>query len=168
MITRAPPKSAEYRLGEGKSLVAARRETPNLFPTIMIGLVTVMGCGPRLGGADGTVTCGGRPLPGGRVTFLCDGGKRPAVSAMISEGRYEVVGLPVGHARIMVETFPPANTTSSAQTAPGGLPTLATPDEKQPPGSYVRIPDRYKQPHTSGLEITIRTGRQVYDIDLDP
>jgi len=45
----------------------------------------------------GTVTLDEKPLPAGRVTFLCDGGKRPALSSPIKDGGlYELANPPEG------------------------------------------------------------------------
>jgi len=135
--------------------------------SLVLLLPLFMGCGDQIGGVAGTVSYGGKPLPEGRITFLCDGGKRPAVSAEITQGRYAAEDLPAGRARIMVETFPPPSA-APKQTAPGGLPTLDVPDDPQSHGAFVRIPERYKRPDASGLSIEIRTGPQVHDIDLVP
>ena len=126
-----------------------------------------VGCGNPIGGVTGLVNYGGKPLPEGRITFLCDGGKRPAVSAEVSSGRCAVADLPAGRARVMVETFPPPSATSK-HAAPGGLPTLDVPDDPPSHGMYVRIPERYKRPDASGLSIDIRPGHQVHDFDLVP
>ena len=134
---------------------------------LVLVLTIVVGCSDPIGSITGVVTYDGKPLPQGRITFLCEGGKRPAVSTGITAGRYAVSALPVGHARVMVETFPPPFA-SAQPSAPGGLPTLAVPDDSSSPGPYVRIPERYKRPDAAGLGTDIRPGHQTHDIGLEP
>lgn len=148
-------------------IIERRRGAAWASAWLAVGVLIVTGCGQRTGGATGSVRFGGKPLPGGRITFLCDAGKRPAVSAEIVEGRYAVADLPAGRARVMVETFPPPSA-APARTAPEGLPTLDVPGDPPSHGPYVRIPERYRRPDASGLSVEIRTGPQVHDFELVP
>jgi hypothetical protein len=112
----------------------------------------------------GNVSFDGKPLPGGRVTFLCDGEGRPALSGKISaDGSYEISHLPVGHARVAVQTFEPQQ-----KPTPEFDPTTGkeVPTDWEDTGPFVPIPQRYGDPRTSALEHTIAPGRQTFDIRL--
>lgn len=127
-------------------------------------VLVAAGCG-KPSRVTGSVTLDGVPLPAGRVTFLCDGGRRPAVSSSISmNGTYEMPDLPVGRARVSVETFKP-----QPRPEPSVDPTTGTDHSIgwEDTGPYVPIPARYGSPKTSGIEYTIIPGRQTFDITLN-
>lgn len=131
-------------------------------------LILCVGCGAPTGRITGTVTFDGKPLPAGRITFLCFGEGRPVLSSPIADGRYLMEAVPVGGARIAVETF---NTEAFRQPKPApGVPaiTLSPAFMIGPPGPYVKIPDRYRHPDDSGLSLDIQGGNQVHDIALVP
>ena len=51
-------------------------------------MLLAVGCS-RPNRVAGTVSLDGQPPPAGRVTFLCDGERRPVISGTIAEnGRY--------------------------------------------------------------------------------
>ena len=125
--------------------------------------VVAIGCG-RPSRVTGSVTFDGKPLPGGRITFLCDGGRRPALSSLIREdGGYAIEGPPLGRARVSVQTF-------AQQPKPKpGIDPLTGIDHSfgwEDTGPYVPIPARYASPKTSGIECTIAPGEQAFDIEL--
>lgn len=126
-------------------------------------LVSAGGC-TTANRVTGKVTYDGRPLPAGRVSFLCDGGNRPLLTAKIDEsGDYEIQNPPEGRVRVAVETFEP-----QPKPAPGPDPvtgidySLSWEDE----GPYVPIPERYGSVQTSGIEAVISAGEQTLDITL--
>jgi hypothetical protein len=132
-------------------------------------LLLAAGCGEPKGNVSGQVRYEGKPLPDGKITFLCEGGSKPVVSAHIQDGKYEVKGAAAGPVKITVATYPPGQ-----QVAPppgmGGM----KPPERQPPApaprpdSYWPIPRRYSQFDQSNLDYIVKPGHQVHDIDLTP
>lgn len=112
----------------------------------------------------GTVTFDDKSLPAGRVTFLCDGGQRPAISSPISaDGAYEISDPPIGRARVSVETFQPQPRPESGVDPQTGIDNSIGWEDT---GPYVPIPKRYGSPKTSGIECTIKPGEQTFDIRL--
>jgi hypothetical protein len=121
------------------------------------------GCGKPVR-VDGRVLLDGKPLPGGRVTFLCDGGLRPALCSPIREnGEYAIQDPPLGRARVTVETFKQEPRPKLGIDPQAGIdPSVGWEDA----GPYVPIPARYRSPKTSGIECMIAPGTQTFDIVL--
>lgn len=113
----------------------------------------------------GTVTVNGSPLPAGQVTFLCDGGSKPAISGRIAEnGTYAITNLPLGRARVSVQTFPPRPKPPSGVDPGTGIDYSVGWEDT---GPYIPIPERYHSPQTSGLVHEILPGDQTFDIALE-
>jgi hypothetical protein len=127
-------------------------------------MTSSVGCWSPRNVVEGRVVFEGKPLPGGRVTFLCDGKGRPARSAALAkDGSYEVTDVSVGPARVSVETFRPLPKPKPSIDPVTGQ---EVPVEWEDTGPYLPIPDRYAHPAMSGLECTVVPGRQTFDIAL--
>jgi hypothetical protein len=87
----------------------------------------------------GTVTLKGQPIGGVTVTFVSKDGKATAAAATDDDGKY-TAAVPVGEYGITL-----------------------TPTEKGP-----RLPQKYGDPKTSGLTITVKAGKQSFDIRISP
>src|SRR5207245_1678259 len=64
------------------------------------------GCKPpavETAAVSGTVKFKGKPLPGGRVTFVADKGGTSASAVIEENGSYKVAGVPVGTVHITVD-----------------------------------------------------------------
>lgn len=132
-------------------------------------LFAVFGCGSSTGTISGTVSYEGAPLKGGHVIFLV-GGK--SFNADIGEdGGYSVSNVPAGEAKISVDTMSLArvgqikfkNTPPEGAKAPPGY-KMADPEEAS--RRYVAIPKKFADPEQSGLKLTIKGGKQTYEIKL--
>jgi hypothetical protein len=128
-------------------------------------LVVVAGCG-QSSQVSGLVTYDGQPLPGGRVTFLCDGEGCPVLCSNIAEdGTYVIANLPLGRVRVSIETFEPQPKPATGPDPVTGIDySLAWEDT----GRYVRIPQRYGSAKTSGIEFVVSATEQRFDIPLSP
>lgn len=133
------------------------------FLVVCLLAMCVVGCTKTVR-VTGTVTFDDKPLPAGRVTFLCEGGQRPVISSPITDGgSYAVVDPPVGRARVSIETFKP-----QPKPAPGVDPQTGIDNSIgwEDTGPYVPIPKRYGSPKTSGIECMIEPGEQTFEIRL--
>jgi hypothetical protein len=117
------------------------------------------GCGDsESGSVSGTVRFKDTPLPSGTVTFY--GPNSLTASAPIqADGTYSATKVPLGSVKVAVNTPPAASEKAKAAF------------EKMRKGASlggetVSIPPRYGKPDQSGLELTVATGAQVYNIDL--
>lgn len=147
---------------------------------LALGLLTVaVGCGkdkkkaPPYAEVSGTVFFRGKPLPGGQVTFVNEGGFTG--SAIIEEnGKYKL-DAPTGAVKIavdnaMMQTGGGGGGRGRGPGAPQNKPMLKRPDSDAPkkmPGHYVPIPEKYYNPQDSGLTYTVTSGAQTHDITLE-
>lgn len=132
---------------------------------VLLLALPLAGCARGTGDVTGEVRYKGAPLPAGRVTFVCEGGEKPVLSADIKEGTYAIEQVPAGSVKVSVETF------QSKVTAVPNMPKDILPPGGTPaavPGKYVPIPPQYKDPLRSGLTFTVGGGSQKQDFDLAP
>jgi hypothetical protein len=125
------------------------------------------GCGGEpVGMVSGLVTLDGKPVDGGTVSFLPPAGGVPVTTLIGSDGRYVASGVPVGE--VMVGVQAPGDDSGAAgeiiknQGAKGG-------PQQAPPKPAVRFPDRYADPSTSGLKVTVKPekdGQVTFDIPM--
>jgi len=139
-----------------------------LFAAIGLALaaVCVGGCGKRSGWGEmtGKVTFQGKPLPAGRIVFVCQDADKTVISAEIRDGVYYVSKIPAGRATVGITSSEPSG------DATPGIPS-PPPDPKAPPPparSALAIPERYGSPETSGLAYDVAKGKQSKDFDLMP
>jgi hypothetical protein len=112
------------------------------------------GCGSKVGSVSGKVTYEGEAVPGGFVDFVPQTGpqKGTVFSGTIdTSGKYQVTGVPVGPATILIRH-------------PGGPPTKPRPGEN--PAPRKQYPTRYATAEGSELQFTVAGGSQEYNIDL--
>lgn len=140
-------------------------------------VLVLPGCGGETGDLTGTVFYKDEPLNGGTVSIVTADSELPQLrqGEVGSDGRYEVKGIPVGEAIILVvgrdslpdptsvppdkEAGPPARLRDHPSEAEGKAPT--PPRKKQPVGHV------YAKPATSPLKITITRGQMSHDIRVD-
>jgi hypothetical protein len=133
---------------------------------------------------SGRISYGGKPLKAGNLRFHTPSGV-PYDGQISPDGTYTAIDLPIGEAIITIETEsinPSRNPMAGArqtadsdrrmksmstnqQRAPGGD-TNAPPAASDATANYMKIPDKYNNPRTSPLTITLDKGRQVYNIEL--
>jgi hypothetical protein len=122
-------------------------------------LVFLSGCSGGVGTVVGEVKYNGQPLPNGRITFVCSGGSKPALSVDIVDGRYEIANVPAGPVEVTIETF-----NLRSDPVPGGPPPAPVPKGYK----YVKIPARYGSAKDSGLSFEVVRGDQTKDFNLTP
>jgi hypothetical protein len=127
---------------------------------LLLGLA-LPGCGDsESGSVSGQVRFNGALLPSGTVTFY--GANNLSASAPIAaDGGYTATKVPVGPVKVTVTTPPPVSEGGKKafeKMRKGATASLG--------GETVAIPPRYGTPDQSGLELTVTSGSQVYEIDL--
>jgi hypothetical protein len=151
----------------------------------LILLPVVAGCGAGQAKVTGRVLYDGKPLPGGRVTFMPDGAANPVTVNLDEQGNYEAV-LPTGEIRVSVDNRALEPRPALPSGIPPGLPggaaaKLAEARRQNPqkatgiidpgmqgriPGKYVAIPKKYYDFTQSGIKFTVNRGDQSHDIEL--
>jgi hypothetical protein len=136
---------------------------------LCLGLLTLLlGCGnnPRSvehAEVSGQVLFQGQPLPGGKVTFVAVNGGFASTATIDVNGHYRIKA-PVGTVEISV-----TNQTLKSRGAATGSPRLKKAEaqgDQSLKGRWVQIPSQYEDPHTSGLNYTVKSGTQTHDIEL--
>jgi hypothetical protein len=128
------------------------------------------GCNRGKGTVSGEVTYDGKPIPWGRITFLCQEGQKTSHSSRIVNGKYTIKDCPAGPVKISIESF-------KAQPIGKHVPqamverSKETGWEEPPPeviGKHLQIPLKYADTEQSGLEYTVQTGTDTHNIPLKP
>ena len=124
---------------------------------LVIPLVTVAtwGCGARgdtnLAKVGGLVTFDGKPVSSGAINVLSEGGAT-ATGAIDSQGRYTLSVVP-GNYQVAVR-------------ATDGFATMDAAGKPVPAKSLV--PEKYSDINTSGLTVTVQSGKNEINFDLKP
>jgi hypothetical protein len=120
------------------------------------------GCGPhqQIHPVSGTVTFQGKPVTAGTIRFCNPQAVVDMTAQLQSDGRYEVLmakgaGLPEGIYQVAV--MPPG-----VELPPGPM------KERPKPKEYPNIPLRYRQPSTSGVTLSVKSGDNRLDLDMQP
>jgi hypothetical protein len=121
-----------------------RPDTPKLSRSVLWLLATtlLLGCGTnapvdeRRTSVSGTVTFDGKPLPAGNIVFDSTE-SRLSTTATINQGVYATSRAAIGNNEVSIET----------ESLRYGF-----------PAGYVKIPERYTNPMTSGLTADVKTG----------
>lgn len=109
---------------------------------------------------EGTVMYRGSPLPAGTITFQADSGF--GASAEIGpDGGFSIAtqhgsGLPLGEYRVSVFVLEPDD-----------IDPLAPEDEKSKARTDIRLPQKYRDPGTSGLTASIGADANRLSFDLE-
>ena len=113
------------------------------------------GCGgdKPAGTVAGTVAYNGSPVTAGSVNFLSKAGTGVAATAKIDEsGAYKVDGpLEAGDYAVYVAPPPPE------QLPPG---------TKPPPPRKFDVPPKFRDPGTSGVVVTVKSGKNDLPVEL--
>jgi hypothetical protein len=120
------------------------------------------GCGSKVkptGEVHGKVSYNGKPVTAGNVKFFPEAGGEPVFSTILPDGTYRVTGIPVGRAKVAIETL--AFKGHITPPPPGMAKMMNAPLPK-----YVPIPEKYEQPDTSGLTFEVEKTAKPWDIEL--
>jgi hypothetical protein len=113
----------------------------------------LVGCGSSrtLGRVGGQVSLDGKPCGGMMVVFACPEQRAFITAEVGNDGRYAVQmaeghGLPLGTYEVTIRAAPPKSW-------------------DRPP-AMIPIPNRYRDPKTSGLSFTVVEGENQFDIPM--
>ena len=132
-------------------------------------LLLAAGCGQASKGSSvsGKITYKGQPLTGGIIKLYSDAAPAPATRGADNsfhitikpDGTFGASNVPEGMAKVAIESQP-------APSKPAGFdPKTGIP---LAPGTadFVRIPQKYTDPNTSGLTWDVKPGSEKKDFDL--
>ena len=137
---------------------------------VLASSLGLFGCGSSTTGTvSGKVYLKDKPLKGGNVTFFSPDKKTSQIAKIGEDGSYTIEMMPVGPAKIAVETKSLQQAASARRNTPPpgqNAPNNSLPDPKELLKRYVAIPEKYADAPTSGLEYTVQSGKQPFDIKL--
>lgn len=127
----------------------------------LAGLV-LASCGSRVerGRIFGKVTFEGQPVPKGIVMFSDPSQSVNMTAELKLDGSYEIAtvdgaGLPLGTYKVCV-------------CPPLAVPLMGPPGSQPKPEEYANIPKKYHHYDTAGLTLTVKQGKNPFDIELKP
>ncbi len=134
------------------------RSRPVRLQLAVVGMLVascIVGCSRYDSQVTGVVTLDGSPVDRGTLTFYPVGGGAAAYGQIQPDGTYRMStgseqGLQPGSYQVAVRV----------------VDEIAADSEWDPPKFRTVIPLRYKNPATSGFELTVTKGRNEYDIAL--
>lgn len=132
-----------------------------------LGLLAVLGfcgCGASTASVGGAVTLDGEPIEYGMVSLQNSDGT--VVSGAIQKGRYQLPEVPLGEAKLLVQTFAPPVDTVMVNPADPEAVAAAKNGSSTPPGKALAIPPRYREYDKSGLTLEVKPGNQTKDLEL--
>lgn len=122
-------------------------------------LALVAGCGRQeMGSVSGKVTVDKKALPKGLITFMPVTGN--SFNAQIKDGEYQTDEMPTGVAKVII--------TNATDFVPGPTGSDLSPPPKVLTKKPIAANERYQSARTSGLEFTVKAGKNTYDLDLEP
>lgn len=135
-----------------------------LLTVVAAGLLPFLlaGCAEVLGDVSGEVKLGDKPLANGTVTFQSMTRKKKSYPATVKDGKYSIVGIPVGEVTITVQgsnSPPPPVPTGKGTPAPKALPKTK---EK-----HLVVQSKYSDPKKSGLTYTVVQGEQTHNFTVE-
>lgn len=150
-----------------------------ILPLAFLGaLIVLIGCAKNPGAparVSGTISYKGTPIKGGTMKFYTQEGV--GYDAQITnDGTYTATDLPEGEMIVTVETesINPAAKGSTDKNAEKRMAAMT--GGREPPAGmggspkamnvYIKVPEKFGNPKTSPVTVTLSAGRQVKNIDL--
>ena len=121
-------------------------------------LFSFSGCG-SLNYVTGKVSYKGKNLNLGSVTFVGADGKK-AIASISQDGTYKLIEPPLGQVKVAVQVVP------LPKIAPVAPAKDLPPPGKTTPVQPVTIPANYADHSKSSLTTELKTGSNIFDIDL--
>lgn len=123
--------------------------------------ILAIGCNnaKKSGEVFGKITYNGKPVTAGTILFFPENGGDPVGGTVGPDGSYRATGLPLGRAKVAIETIKFKNLTPPP---PGIAKQLGGPRV-----TYVPIPEKYEKPNPSGLSFEVEEGAREWNIVLE-
>jgi hypothetical protein len=144
-----------------------------LAVVLCLSPLVLAGCPPQTATVKGKVYLDGVPLKGGSVALINPGGFS-ASGDILEDGSYVVHNVSTGTVKVCVDTesINPKGKSAPTYSPPKGAPV---PEGGYNPGEgarankgkrYIKIPEKYGQPDTTDLTLTITGTQMEHDIQL--
>jgi hypothetical protein len=136
-----------------------------LTPLALIALLlpALSGCHNSRGTVHGKVTFKDEVVPSGTIAFYGPG-DQVANAALLPDGTYVAIDVPLGEVKVAVTTPPPPDPKAAERLKNNPMVKERGITVKQE--KVVSVPRKYNLPGTSGLSLTVKQGSQPFDIAL--
>ncbi len=135
-----------------------------LFWIMLSASLFAAGCGEGRTNVSGHVSLDGNPISGGMVAFY--GPDNQVQTAIVgSDGSYTIDDALPGKNKIGVQWN--KMLTQDRPVREGDSDTAAVPSKPKKESTSFKIPERYADPQTSGLEVEVKGGASTHDINLE-
>jgi len=144
----------------------------------VISTLTLAGCAKNPhapASISGSVSFNGQPIKAGSMKFHTAQGV--AYDAQLTgDGTYSATDIPEGELVVTVETesiSPHKKGPKGAEAAMRAKAGITQPPPAgmaapvDPSAFYIKLPEKYNNPKTSPLTVTVKSGRQVHDVKLE-
>ncbi len=138
----------------------------------LIGLLLLVGCGgqSKKGGLSGTIKYKGQPVNGATLTLYPASGAGEGIPIIVAQdGTFSSTDIPAGDYKVVVEPSAGSAGTPSLKGVAADKQAEAQRKLQQAEGGSaptIPFPDKYKQPTTTDLRITVAKGQQKQDLEL--
>ncbi len=165
------PQLSLLMMFRGRVVNKSRRHF--LLGFLIVCFATQSGCGGSRGDISGKVTLQGKTVASGNVMAVASDGI-PYYGKIEADGTFKITDVPAGVAKIAVNSPNPVPDPGKVAAAKAGAkrggreqenPITATPTSD--PKLWFAIPAKYGDPNTSGKEVTIKSGANTVNIDLE-
>jgi hypothetical protein len=142
------------------------------FARAAVLLALLAGCrpsGPAYWPVSGKISFQGKPVTVGQVRFCNPAVGIDVIEPLDAQGQYTILtgnrkGIPEGQYQVAVM---PKLDFSKVKCDPTGRPipsTMPSAAERNPPN----IPQKYQDPATSGVTVTVKPESNTFDVDMQP
>ena len=146
------------------------------FLLLMIATLLFCGCkkGPPMGKITGTVTYNGEPLKTGVIVFDVEGARQGRAEVengkIVKASTYDNNdGISIGKAKISITSYEYTQTSAPpvvSRQNPNRPDTGGGLSSYSPPKITSNLPQKYANPHISGLSATIEKGENTITLEL--
>jgi hypothetical protein len=153
-----------------KKTLPSVQVTEFVWSVLMAAMLSGCGpSGPAYWPVSGKVTFQGKPVTVGQIRFCNPAAGIDVIESLDAQGQYAILtgerkGLPEGPYQVAVM---PKLDFSRVKCDPTGRPipsTMPSASERNPPN----IPQKYQDPATSGLTLTVKPTPNTFDVDMQP
>jgi len=112
---------------------------------------------------EGAATYGGEAIPIAMVIVV---GQKASATGQIENGHYKIENAPLGEVKIGVNTEAVKGQLISQQMSQGYKGPGSKGGRRSPPAKLVEVPSKYWEAESSGVQTTIKRGKNSHDIVL--
>jgi hypothetical protein len=156
-------------------------------PFLLLPALGCSGSKTAQAGVHGKITYNGKPVTGGIIAFIPEGSGGNYAGQINPDGTYQIDEVPNGTCSVTIDALPDPGKAAEAyggargkqmeeegakaskggmKPGPGGMSPRPPGVEAPNQGQYMKLPDKYSDPKTSGLKANLTKGGNTFNADL--